>query len=218
MTAQREVESKWALTAAGFEALVSSCREIRAVDQLNIYFDDSWALARAGATCRLRLAPCQVGVFTLKLPGTWTTDGTRSAREIEMPVPDVFVAHYSLFRVEIDRSSLAPEFSDALRPLNVSRLARVGRMRNRRRLMQLPSGASFELDRFSLPGGEVGYEVEVEEPDDRLRSEVVALIRGLVPSARPSTTSKFQRFTEAAQRLRSSGYVRRRASAPHVGQ
>lgn len=198
-----EVESKWSISSSGFDLLLATFRTLRSIDQLNIYFDQSWVLARAGATCRLRLAPQEWGMFTLKLPGSWTKDGTRKAVELEMPAYEVFAGDFSLYRAEIDRMQLVPEVRDALQPLNVSRLARVGCMRNTRHVLELPSGGTFELDRFSLPGGAVGYEVEVEEADDDLRAAVVASIRQLVPTATPSGVSKFQRFTEAAQRRHS---------------
>lgn len=196
--AQCEVESKWLISSKGFDALKSSCLTLRRTDQLNIYFDQSWILARAGATCRLRLARQQVGLFMLKLPGVWGTDGTRKAIELEMSANAVCVGGLSLYQSEIDGALLAGEIRDALQQLNVSRLARVGRMRNTRHVLQLPSGGIFELDRFSLPGGEICYEVEVEEANDEVRGATVGAIRQFDPTARPSSTSKFQRFTEAA--------------------
>lgn len=214
MIAQCEVESKWLISSKGFDALKSSCLTLRRIDQLNIYFDQSWILARAGATCRLRLAHQEFGLFTLKLPGVWDPDGTRRAIELEMPAHSVFVGGFSLYRSEIDRVRLAPEIRDALQRLNVSRLARVGRMRNTRHVLELPSGGVFELDQFSLPGGEVCFEVEVEEANDEARAAIVAAIRQFDPTARPSSFSKFQRFTEAAQRRKSRRAVPTSAGSP----
>ncbi len=194
-----EVESKWTISRHGYDRLISLCSLVRRIDQLNVYFDDEWALADAGATCRVRFASHEPPTFTLKVPVFWGADGTRRAIEIESPA-HAAVMQFSFFLKTFEIGQFRPEVKRALRPLNVSTLRRVGRMRNVRQVLILPSGGTFDLDSYTLPGGELGFEVEVEEENDFKRAAIVTEICDLIPGALPSNVSKFQRFTEAARR------------------
>lgn len=195
-----EVESKWTISQRGYYQLMSWCSHVKSIDQLNVYFDEQWTLADAGATCRIRCAPHLRPMFTLKLPVSWDKGGTRRSIEIESPVQVAFT-NFSLFVLAFNSAHLNSEVRNALHQLNVSTLRRVGRMRNIRHVLALPSGDHFELDKFTLPGREVVYEVEIEDVDDDRRASIVSAICDLDPSAFPSRLSKFQRFTEAARRL-----------------
>jgi uncharacterized protein YjbK len=201
MNSHTEVEAKWTMGRADFDRLLLNCRTLRRVEQLNVYFDYHWALAKVGATCRLRFAPRAAAIFTLKIPVAWVAEGTRTAMELEMPATAALGPGASVLWRTFDGGALTTSVRDALRSLNVSRLQRVGWMRNTRHVLQLPAGGLFELDRFCLPGGGVSYEAEVEESDPLARDSIVEAIRNVVPTARPSQLSKFQRFKEAAQRL-----------------
>lgn len=194
-----EVESKWTISRFDYDHLIGQCSVVNRVEQLNVYFDEQWALAEAGATCRIRFLPGESPTFALKVPVSWDSDGTRRSIEIESPAHAAF-SQFSLFLMAFEFEHFMPEVRRALQPLHVSTLRRVGRMRNVRQILRLPSGKTFELDSFTLPGGEIGYEAEVEEIDDLLRSMIVSEIRKITPSALPSRLSKFQRFTEAARR------------------
>src|SRR5687768_10053837 len=96
-----EVESKWTISRVDFEKLLDRCHVLERIDQLNVYFDEHWALANAGATCRVRCAPNELPAFTLKIPVSWASDGTRRAIEIESPAR-VACAQFSLFSMEFD--------------------------------------------------------------------------------------------------------------------
>jgi uncharacterized protein YjbK len=204
MAAQSEIESKWTLSRDGFDVLLSRCHVVRCMDQLNVYFDHRWTLASIGATCRLRLVPHEAVVFTLKVPVKWGDDGTRESMEFEMPAHSAFDRQFSLFVSSFERARLTAPVREVLERFHVEYLRRVGWMRNTRRVLQLNSGEQFELDAFCLPGGEWCYEVEVEERDCERRSSLVTSIRRWVPTAFPSTASKFERFTAAARRRSSS--------------
>jgi len=203
MAGPYEVESKWTISRHDYDQLIGQCSLVKRVEQLNVYFDERWTLADAGATCRIRFSRNESPTFTLKVPVSWDSTGTRRSIEIESPARAAFT-HFSLFLTTFDFEDFAPEVRRALQPLRISKLRRVGRMRNVRQVLLLPSGRSFELDSFTLPGGERGYEVEIEEDDDLVRAAIVSEICEIIPSALPSRVSKFQRFTEAARRRRES--------------
>lgn len=199
-TTCNEVEAKWSVSERGFNLLLRNFQLMGCTEQLNVYFDENAILARTGATCRFRFEPQKNMMFTLKLPGIWSKDGTRTAFEIEMPANDAFMGNLSVFGLAFDVTALKSDIRQPLQALNVSRLCRVGRMRNSRHTLQLPSGGVFELDSFSLPGGDIRYEVEVEQPDAMERKVVVETVRQIVPDAIPSNQSKFQRFSDAVAR------------------
>jgi uncharacterized protein YjbK len=199
MAKAQEVESKLTISRPDHDQLLKKCHVVKRIDQLNVYFDEQWTLADAGATCRVRCASDESPTFTLKVPLAWEEDGTRRSIEIEAPV-HAACAQFSLFLMALDSEHFAPEVKGVLRQLNVSTLRRVGRMRNIRQVLRLPSGKTFELDSFSLPDGEHCFEVEVEEENDLKRRAIVSEILKLIPEAHPSQVSKFQRFTEAARR------------------
>lgn len=195
-----EVESKWSIIKGDFDRLLSRCVVLRRFDQLNVYFDNDWVLANAGATCRVRFVPQGGVTFTLKIPVLWESDGARRSIEIESPAHSAFQRGFQVCRTELNFSLLNPELRSALSPLNVSVLRRVGWMRNSRHVIRLPSGWVVELDRFTLPGGEAGFEIEIEEEGLEKRAAILSELRSLVPAAVPSNLSKFQRFSEAVKR------------------
>src|SRR4051794_11780822 len=131
--AHEEIESKLTITRPDYEQLLESCLVVRRIDQLNVYFDEHWTLADAGATCRIRCAPDESPTFTLKVPLSWDKDGTRRSIEIESPAHAAY-SHFSLFLREIDSHHFAPEVRGVLQQLNVSTLRRVGCMRNVRQI------------------------------------------------------------------------------------
>lgn len=203
MIGSYEVESKWTIFRNDFDRLLDRCVILRRIDQLNVYFDnDQWILANAGATCRVRCAPRDRAMFTLKFPVSREADGARRSIEIESPAHAAFTQHFSLYWMFLDFSLLNSELRRALPPMNIPVLRRVGRMRNIRHVLRLPSGGTFELDRFTLPGGEIAFEIEVEECDLKKRAAIVSEVCDLIPDAVPSHLSKFQRFREAVRRHR----------------
>ena len=193
-----EVESKWILSREDYDALLASCRILKTVDQLNIYFDDNWSLAQIGATCRIRLAPGEQQ-FTLKFPAARMKENARSSWEINLDLREVFDCKIGIVH-HVDVSSLPRSATEALTALDVSHLDRVGRMRNKRRVVEWPGVGRFELDSFCLPGNEWMFEAEIETEDDDLRRALIAAVRRVAPNAKPSEKSKFQRFREAAER------------------
>lgn len=194
-----EVETKWTLTQREHDDLLLQSQVVAVTPQLNIYFDQDWLLADLGGTCRFRLTPGCLPEFTLKVPKSWDDEGTRTASELEKTLLEVF-GSWSYHRRYFEIQEVQPEVQQMLRQLNLTILYLKGRMRNLRRTLQRKEGC-FDLDRFRLPGGLVGYELEVEEPNAVIRRQLITTLRELVPNAKPSKKSKFQRFVEAVKTL-----------------
>jgi uncharacterized protein YjbK len=191
-----ERETKLVLDAADFQRLLTLCTVRKCTDQLNVYYDHRGMLARAGATCRIRLARGAPATMTLKLPGQWS--GTRrDAPEIEAEL-DARPSRSTPLR-RMDPGDTPAEVAACLERLGVPHLERLGWLRNSRWHVSL-QGLDFELDRAALPDGSTLFEVEIESDDAHRHERVVQLLAGLVPSARPSKTSKFERFSATIRR------------------
>src|SRR5689334_13004008 len=63
-----EVESKFELSAEGFERLKNRGAIGRCEDQLNVYYDAQWTLADHAATLRIRFHRGSDPLLTLKIP------------------------------------------------------------------------------------------------------------------------------------------------------
>ena len=81
--------------------------------------------------------------------------------------------------------------------LGITRVRRLGWMRNRRTVIELGSLGTVELDRTLLPNGRIHHEVEIEHPADEQHQALVGAVRALAPSAEFSRTGKFSRFMGA---------------------
>jgi hypothetical protein len=58
-------------------------------------------------------------------------------------------------------------------------------------------GSTVEVDRYTLPGGEVLHEVEIEHPVEEVHRILVDRVRELAPSAEVTRMGKFSRFLVA---------------------
>ena len=94
-------------------------------------------------------------------------------------------------------TDLPEDFAGPLAAMGIRELTRLGWMRNRRCILDLPPDGRVELDRVVLPGGEVIQEVEIEEERVAVHEALTARILQYAPSARPSRVGKFTRFLQA---------------------
>jgi uncharacterized protein YjbK len=193
----REVETKLELTGEAFQKLLSACRLLKQVEQLNVYYDFEDRLADHAATLRVRYQRCSTPRMTLKIP-IESTGGRRTAVEIEEEATRSIPARC----MSVSRD-LAPSFTEVLLDFGISKVERLGAMRNRRITARLPRGSEIELDRVELPDGSLFFEVEVENDDPAAHDRAMAEISDLITYSF-SEVSKFQRFLWATGRARAS--------------
>lgn len=188
-----ERETKLMLDEADFRRLRSH-GEVRSVTrQLNIYYDDGEALSSRGMTFRIRQRSDGPPVLTLKTRVS-EDGGYRESSEHEEPLRPAAAwrAAARPLRISVERD-LPPAYARLIRPLGVTELRRLGCLRNERTVIRIPEG-ELELDRSTLPHGEVVHEAEIEEDDPAAHQRLVDAVMAIAPSARPSTTGKFGRF------------------------
>jgi hypothetical protein len=166
-------------------------------DQLNVYLHDPARLGQGLGYLRVRFQSRRPPVATLKIPKTW--DGMiREMVEIECPLSELGAGLNPWPRRHVVVASNLPEAMERhFTTLGITRLRRLGWMRNLRCVLEVGGVGSIELDRTVLPGGDLHHEVEIETQDDELLERLVALVRKEAPSAEPSTVGKFSRFLEA---------------------
>lgn len=191
-----ERESKLELSREEFELLKRSGTPVRCIPQLNVYYGDVGRRAGKGAALRIRHVPGAPAIVTVKTPIT-REDGYRATREYEAPFPTPPSRPRNTRPRSLDvATDLPEEHAECLRAKGIERLRRLGWMRNERWVVRI-GGADIELDRTTLPTGRVVYEAEFEHEDPAAHRAVVARIRELAPGARPSNTSKSERFFRA---------------------
>lgn len=175
--------------------VVQSCR-----DQLNVYLHDPDRLGQGLGYLRVRYQSTRPPVATVKIPKTW--DGAvREMIEIECPLSELGPGLNPWPRRHVVVSSNLPEEMERhFSALGITRLRRLGWMRNLRCVLEVGGVGSIELDRTVLPGGRVHHEVEIETPDNDLLHRLLALVRERAPSAEPSSVGKFSRFLQAISR------------------
>ena len=196
-----EVESKLELDFCGFNLLLSSGEMVRKVDQLNIYYDQSWQLADQSSTFRVRFARSESPRVTLKDAQVWE-GGRRTTREIEASLYELGFGQFKPPK-QIEVLHLPRELSEPLMSHGISTLIRVGWVRNHRYVIQMHGYGMIELDCLKLPDGRNFFEVEIEEENTFLHQRLVEHVRSIVPNAQRSTLSKFERFRAAVV---NSGY------------
>lgn len=190
--AHLEVESKFEVPADGFETLKQAGTLERREEQLNVYYDANWVLANSSATLRVRINSRGESVLTLKLPIS-LSGNQRVMKEFEMPTTKCPRS------IDIDRH-LPREFANALSAFGIQKVERVGWVRNTRFVVALGGIGDVELDRLRLPDGTVFHEAEIETTSELAQERLADLVYDLVPAAKPSRVSKFQRFRQAAER------------------
>ena len=118
--------------------------------------------------------------------------------EVECALSDLGPGFYPRPRRWVPVDTRLPEgILEHFRSLGIDRLKRLGWIRNRRCVVDLPPDGSVELDRAVLPGGLLLHEVEIEHPVDDVHERLVRRVRSLAPSAEPSHLGKFTRFLMA---------------------
>lgn len=194
-----EVESKFELSAEGFECLKHLGRIHQREDQLNVYYDAQWLLADNSVTLRIRFIRGGDPLLTLKIPVSHA-GYQRVMREFELRLPAHSAAPFHSPRpisIDIDRD-LPEQWRKHLLGLQVRQVYRVGWVRNTRLLLSIDALGQLELDRLELPDGSVVYEAEIETNSQSAQERLVELVRRHVPDAAPCAISKFQRFRQAA--------------------
>lgn len=194
-----EYETKYELSSQGFDRICGAWEVRHRHNQLNVYYDAEWRLAECASTLRIRFDGDSTPMLTLKVPVT--TDGAkRVMREFELPVPRSWSTHGRSIRpksIDVERD-LPLELACYLRALGITRVVRVGWVRNTRLVMEAEGGGCIELDRLELPDGSVFHEAEIEAESESLHAHLSRLVTTIAPEATPSRVSKFQRFRQAA--------------------
>ena len=189
-----ERETKLVLSDEDYSRIREGGRVLECRDQLNIYLHDPLRLRDEIGYFRVRFESGRDPVATLKIPIGWKGE-MREMVEFERPLsemgPSLFPRPLRWVRVD---TGLPEGFSEQFRVLGIHRLRRLGWMRNSRCIIQLGALGTVELDRTVLPGGEVHYEVEVEELAEERHRALVEGVRALAPAASFSRIGKFSRF------------------------
>src|SRR5205809_7638472 len=128
-----EVETKIELDERDFERVRHAGILRKCVDQLNIYYDQDWKLAKRAATFRIRMLQGEPPIVTLKVP-LRKHSGRREAREVELGLRTI-ERQLSLWRsrrvIEV-RHHLPATFRKEMTRLGIRVLHRVGWVRNMR--------------------------------------------------------------------------------------
>lgn len=194
-----EVETKFELTANGFECLKAIGRVCRREDQLNVYYDAEWKLANNSATLRIRFHDRSNPVLTLKIP-ICRSGAQRVMRELEIALSrqgPMLLRSQHPTSIDVERD-LPKELGQYLLCIGVHHVQRVGWVRNTRLVLEISDVGYIELDRLELPDGSVVHEAEIETESAWAQERLAQIVCRHVPDAKPSTANKFQRFRQAA--------------------
>jgi len=192
-----EKETKLVLVPEDYLRIQRGGRIREATDQLNVYLHDPRRLTEELGYFRVRFESGRDSVATLKIPIGWRGE-MREMLEVERPLSDFGSALYPRPRRWVTLETNVPEgFMEHFQALGITRVRRLGWMRNRRTVIGLGSLGTVELDRTLLPNGQIHHEVEIEHPADDQHQALVAAVRALAPSAEFSRTGKFSRFMGA---------------------
>lgn len=191
-----ETETKLTVSAADYETIRRRGRVLECREQLNIYLHDPERLQEGLGYFRVRFETGKAPVATLKIPMGWD-EGIRTMVEMEKPLeamgPGLFPRPGRIVEVAED---LPPEMAGHFLALDITRLRRLGWMRNRRCLVASGEEGVLELDRTTLPDGSIHFEVEIETSEKEVRAALTARVLEWAPSARISRLGKFSRFLE----------------------
>lgn len=191
--AQIEKEIKLIVSSEDYDLIRRKGRVLECREQLNVYLHDPSRLHQGLGYFRVRYETGKEPVATLKIPVGWEGP-VRTMVEIERPLRELGPALFPRPRRRIQvQDDIPGEFGQHFLTLGITRLLRLGWMRNLRCLVDVGEGV-VELDRTRLPDGSVEFEVEIETPDEVLRATLAATIREWAPSATQSQVGKFSRF------------------------
>lgn len=192
-----ERETKLTLSPQDYQTILARGRVLERRDQLNVYLHDPGRLTEEMGYFRVRFEAGREAVATLKLPAGWDGD-TREMVEVERPLRELGPGLSPRPRRWVLVGSGAPEgLMEHFQSVGITRLRRLGWMRNLRCVVELPAGGVVELDRTVLPGGQVLHEVEIEGASQETHTSLVERIQEMAPSAKLSRIGKFDRFLEA---------------------
>jgi hypothetical protein len=195
-----EQETKLTLSAEDYRRIREKGTVLECREQLNIYLHDPSRLEQGLGYFRVRFESGREPVATVKIPVSWE-GGVRKMVELERPLREMGPALFPRpRRTVLVEGQLPGEIGRYFQELGITRIRRLGWMRNRRCLVDVGEGI-VELDRTRLPGGIYHHEVEIETENDESRRVLTAVIRSWAPSATESTIGKFSRFLESVQRL-----------------
>jgi uncharacterized protein YjbK len=193
--AQIEKETKLIVSPEDYDRIrergvVLECRE-----QLNVYYHDPSRLNEGLGYLRVRFEAGREPVLTLKIPVSWE-GSVRRMVELEETLREVGPPLHPRppRKIHVD-NDLPSSMSGHFHNLDITRLQRLGWMRNLRCVVDMGSG-EVELDRTRLPDGTLQFEVEIETPDDALQAALTQTVMEWAPSATPSRIGKFSRFLE----------------------
>ena len=189
-----ERESKLVLSGEDYLRFREAGRLVECTDQLNVYLYDPKRLGLKRGHFRVRFETHREPVATLKIPLGWKGE-MREMIEIERPLSEMGPALSPRPRRWVPVENNVPEgFLEHFQSLGISHLRRLGWMRNRRCLMDLGGQGTVELDRTTLPGGKLHFEVEIENPSEERHLALVEQVRAMAPSATFTRIGKFSRF------------------------
>lgn len=192
-----ERETKLVVSEADYLRVRGAGRVLEERDQLNVYLHDPSRLADEVGYFRVRFEAGRPPVATLKIPVGWKGE-MREMVEVERPLSELGPGLFPRPRRWVVVDTQVPEgFMDHIKALGITRLRRLGWMRNHRTVVEFSGLGTLELDRTVLPTGEVHYEVEIENPVKEAHVVLAEKVRTLAPSARFSRVGKFSRFLRA---------------------
>jgi len=192
-----ERETKLTVSPDDYRRILDGGRVRERRDQLNVYLHDPGRLGEALGYFRVRFEGGREAVATLKIPSGWHGD-TREMIEVERPLRELGPSLYPRPRRWVVVDTGVPEgLMEHFQSLGITRLRRLGWMRNLRCEVELGPAGRVELDRTVLPGGEIFHEVEIESARDETHRLLVERVRELASSARISRVGKFDRFLAA---------------------
>jgi hypothetical protein len=198
--AQIEKETKLTISPEDYDRIRERGTVLECREQLNVYYHDPARLHEGLGYFRVRFETGREPVATLKIPMAWE-GAVRRMVEIEEPLEKLGPPLFPRPPREIQvRDDLPTEMVRHFQKLEITRLLRLGWMRNLRCIVDVGRG-KVELDRTRLPDGTLQFEVEIETPDDALQLALAQTIREWAPSATLSQIGKFSRFLETLPRL-----------------
>lgn len=189
-----EKETKLVVSPDDYQVILRKGKVLDCREQLNIYLHDPARLREGLGSFRIRYEPDRQPMATLKIPIRWIGE-MREMLELERPLsemgPDFFPRPRRWISVD---SGIPEEYAKHFQDLGISRIRRLGWMRNHRCLLDLGEVGQVELDRTRLPDGRVHFEAEIEEPSEGRHQALVTAIKDMAPSAKGTRIGKFTRF------------------------
>ncbi len=192
-----EKETKLEISPEDYERVLESGELLETQDQLNVYLQDPARLREDLGYLRVRFEAGREAMATLKVQVGWKGE-TREMLEVERPLSELGAGFFPRPRRWVSVRADAPEgLMEHLQGMGITRLRRLGWVRNLRHVVAWEGLGSVELDRTVLPDGSVSFEVEIDNPREQVHRTLVDKIKEVAPSATLSRIGKFSRFLSA---------------------